>query len=93
MSRCTTAVLVLAAAGLMFAQNGSDEAFIGGRGKYWAFQKVVRPPVPAIPTSSTCWNAWFNTETSLSSGPTRRFCASVLQPCGGAVPAGRRKGR
>ena len=26
----------------------ADETFIGARGKYWAFQKVVRPPVPAI---------------------------------------------
>src|SRR5215475_5601752 len=25
----------------------TDEAFIGNRAKYWAFQKVVRPPVPA----------------------------------------------
>ena len=25
----------------------TDEAFIGARAKYWAFQKVVRPPVPS----------------------------------------------
>src|SRR5215831_11529647 len=25
----------------------TDEAFIGNRAKYWAFQKVVRPPAPA----------------------------------------------
>ena len=28
------------------AQTTPDEAFIGARAKYWAFQKVVRPPVP-----------------------------------------------
>ncbi len=28
------------------AQTQTDEAFIGARAKYWAFQKVVRPPAP-----------------------------------------------
>jgi hypothetical protein len=39
--------LLLAVVGFVCAQN-ADESFIGARGKYWAFQKVVRPPVPAI---------------------------------------------
>jgi hypothetical protein len=30
------------------AQSGREEAFVGARGKYWAFQKVVRPTPPAI---------------------------------------------
>ena len=34
--------------GALCAQSGSDETFIGARGKYWAFQTVVRPAVPAI---------------------------------------------
>jgi hypothetical protein len=41
-------VPILAAFGFLWAQGGSDEAFIGTRGKYWAFQKVVRPAVPAL---------------------------------------------
>jgi len=44
--RAAQAVLVFAAAGLIWAQG--DEAFIGARGKYWAFQKVIRPAVPAL---------------------------------------------
>jgi Protein of unknown function (DUF1549)/Protein of unknown function (DUF1553) len=36
---------VLGAVGIICAQ-GQDEAFIGARGRYWAFQKVGRPPVP-----------------------------------------------
>jgi hypothetical protein len=47
-SRRSTLFLLLGAAGLMCAQNAADDAFIGGRGKYWAFQKVVRPPVPPL---------------------------------------------
>jgi hypothetical protein len=36
------------------SQSGSsqEEAFIGARGRYWAFQKVVRPPVPPIGDAS-----------------------------------------
>ena len=33
---------------LALAQSTGDDAFIGTRGKYWAFQKVVRPPVPDV---------------------------------------------
>jgi hypothetical protein len=33
---------------VLAAQNSREEAFIGARGRYWAFQKVERPPVPAI---------------------------------------------
>lgn len=32
------------------AQTPSDEAFVGARGKYWAFQKVTRPAVPPVRT-------------------------------------------
>src|SRR5262245_9073243 len=33
---------------VLTAQSGREEAFIGARGRYWAFQKVQRPPVPPI---------------------------------------------
>lgn len=33
--------------GVLWAQAGREEAFIGTRGRYWAFQKVVRPATPA----------------------------------------------
>ena len=44
----TVAALFLYLSSPGFAQNGREEAFIGARGRYWAFQKVVRPPVPTI---------------------------------------------
>src|SRR5215472_13858290 len=44
----TVAALFLYLSSPGFAQNGREEAFIGARGRYWAFQKVARPPVPAI---------------------------------------------
>jgi hypothetical protein len=31
---------------IVWAQAGKEDAFIGARARYWAFQKVVRPPVP-----------------------------------------------
>src|SRR5438132_11518926 len=34
------------ALGIVWAQAGKEEAFVGARGRYWAFQKVVRPVVP-----------------------------------------------
>ena len=37
---------ILVAVGIVWAQT-ADETFIGARGRYWAFQKVVPPPVPA----------------------------------------------
>jgi|SRR5579862_2581304 len=37
------------------ATSDNDAAFIGARGKYWAFQKVERPAVPAVQ------NAWIKT--------------------------------
>jgi len=37
-------LLILAALGL--AATDKELVFIGARAKYWAFQKVVRPPVP-----------------------------------------------
>ncbi len=36
------AALLLSAAAI----DPREEAFIGNRRSYWAFQKVVRPPVP-----------------------------------------------
>src|SRR4051812_9470179 len=39
---------MLAACGVLWAQNSADEAFVGARGKYWAFQKVVRPALSSI---------------------------------------------
>jgi hypothetical protein len=38
--------IVAAALGVLWAGTQED-AFIGARGRYWAFQKVVRPAVPA----------------------------------------------
>ena len=43
-----------------------EAKFIGARGKYWAFQKVVRPPVPEVSSS------WVKT-------PIDAFILSVLQ--------------
>ena len=39
--------LIAAALGVLWAGTQED-AFIGARGRYWAFQKVVRPAVPPI---------------------------------------------
>ncbi len=41
---------ILLAAGLVSAADSTDSEakFIGSRGKYWAFQPVVRPAVPAL---------------------------------------------
>jgi hypothetical protein len=45
-------ISILAALSLLSAATDKDSAFIGSRWKYWAFQRVERPPVPAIQ------NAW-----------------------------------
>ena len=62
-------LIMLGTLGLIWAQSGPDEAFIGARGKYWAFQKVVRPPVPAIR------DAWVG-------GPIDAFILSRLDAAG-----------
>src|SRR3954453_2133470 len=41
-------LLVVGALGVIWAAPDQETAFIGARGKYWAFQKVARPAVPAI---------------------------------------------
>jgi hypothetical protein len=41
-------LLIIGAIGVARAQSLTDEAFIGARWKYWAFQKVARSVVPAI---------------------------------------------
>jgi hypothetical protein len=41
-------LLMFGVVGLLQAQSAADETFIGARGRYWAFRKVVRPSVPAI---------------------------------------------
>src|SRR6266571_399683 len=46
--RGVKSLLLWGAAAIVWAQQGRQEDFIGARGKYWAFQKVVRPAVPAI---------------------------------------------
>ena len=38
---------IAGALGVLWA-GVQEDAFIGARGKYWAFQKVARPPVPSI---------------------------------------------
>jgi hypothetical protein len=40
--------LVLSTLGILWAQADPDAAFIGARGKYWAFHQVERPAVPAV---------------------------------------------
>src|SRR6185369_4435556 len=39
-------LLFLGLLGILWAQT-KEESFIGARGRYWAFQKVVRPSTPA----------------------------------------------
>src|SRR5258706_8480066 len=46
--RGAKSLLFLGALGIIWAQTGREEVFIGARGRYWAFQKVVRPVVPVI---------------------------------------------
>jgi hypothetical protein len=41
-------LLLLGVSSMVWGQAGKEEDFIGTRGRYWAFQKVVRPPVPPI---------------------------------------------
>jgi Protein of unknown function (DUF1553)/Protein of unknown function (DUF1549) len=41
-------LLFLAALSMLLAQTDKDKAFVGNRGKYWAFQKVLRPDTPAL---------------------------------------------
>jgi hypothetical protein len=40
-------LLALVIIGIAIAATDKELTFIGSRAKYWAFQKVVRPPVPA----------------------------------------------
>ncbi|HEV3197796.1 MAG TPA: DUF1549 and DUF1553 domain-containing protein [Bryobacteraceae bacterium] len=40
-------LLLLGAFGMVWAASDQEQAFIGARGGYWAFQKVARPTVPA----------------------------------------------
>lgn len=50
-------LLFLAVLSILTAQTDKDRAFIGNRGNYWAFQKVVRPAPPPVrsPRSSNQW--------------------------------------
>ncbi len=41
-------LLLLGVLGILWAEGDQEQAFIGARGRYWAFQKVARPPAPAI---------------------------------------------
>ena len=51
LSKGTLALVLLACFALagFTPVEDKEEKFIGARGKYWAFQKVVRPAVPAHP--------------------------------------------
>jgi Protein of unknown function (DUF1549)/Protein of unknown function (DUF1553) len=40
--------ILLAAVATIWAQAGKEQAFIGARGRYWAYQKVSRPAVPDV---------------------------------------------
>src|SRR5437870_5165795 len=59
--RAGTCLAVLGLLGILWAQGilaqGGEEAFIGARGRYWAFQKVVRPAVPAVRDAPAAWTA------------------------------------
>ena len=39
-------IAFVGALGILWAQAGKEDAFIGARGRYWAFQKLVPTPVP-----------------------------------------------
>jgi hypothetical protein len=41
-------LLCLGAFGIVWAGADSRETFVGARGRYWAYQKVIRPAPPAI---------------------------------------------
>ena len=43
-----TALIAVGVLGVLLAQTDKDDAFIGSRGKYWAFQKPLRPDVPKL---------------------------------------------
>ncbi|MEO8368182.1 MAG: DUF1549 and DUF1553 domain-containing protein [Candidatus Solibacter sp.] len=47
-------------AGILCAQSTPEDAFIGARGRYWAFQKVQAPAVPTVrsPWVRTPIDAW-----------------------------------
>jgi hypothetical protein len=47
-ARVTKSLVLLTVLEIVWAQGGKEEAFIGTRGRYWAFQKVVRPQAPAL---------------------------------------------
>ena len=54
---CSLTVAAPLAVWLAYAQSSPDDAFIGARGRYWAFQRVERPAfkdrrVPAIIANS-----------------------------------------
>ena len=45
----SAAILAFIAVAAVYGDAADKEtAFIGSRGSYWAFQRVVRPPVPAL---------------------------------------------
>jgi Protein of unknown function (DUF1549)/Protein of unknown function (DUF1553) len=46
--RVAKSLLLLGILGIVWAEGDQDQAFIGNRAKYWAFQKVVQPAAPAI---------------------------------------------
>jgi hypothetical protein len=46
--RLAKSLLVFGSLAVAWAQAGREEAFIGGRGRYWIFQKVSCPAVPPI---------------------------------------------
>ncbi len=58
--------LLVFAGGVANSPADKEAAFIGVRGKYWAFQKIERPPVPAVS------DAWVQT-------PVDAFILSALR--------------
>ena len=70
----------MAAAGILLAAGGNDpdEQFIGARRNYWAFQKVVRPPVP--PAKSR-WG-----RTAIDAFVLKELAAKGLEPSPEAPP-------
>ena len=44
-------IALLGALGIVWAQAFNPDTFVGARGRYWAFQKVLRPAVPGSPVA------------------------------------------
>src|ERR1700680_3417104 len=55
MRRAAIILAFVGAIGLTPAATDDELRFIGARGKYWAFQKVVRPVLPEVRGPGKAW--------------------------------------